>query len=143
MPVHAVFSTKDRVCCITPELRERAFEYIGGICRSKRCRLVAANGVADHVHLLVLVHPSVALSVLMREIKSRSSSFVRETFAECAWPGWQNGYGGFAVSASAIDNVTLYIANQEEHHRRLTFQEEFVALLERHGIAYDRKYIWD
>jgi REP element-mobilizing transposase RayT len=143
LPVHFVFSTKERVRLIVPDMLGRLFEYMGGICRGKRCSLIAANAVPDHMHMLVQVHPSVGVSDLMREVKSRSSSFIREAFADCEWPGWQNGYGGFAVSSSAIESVKVYIARQEEHHRRMSFQEEFVALLDRHGIEYDPKYLWD
>ena len=140
---HFVFSTKGRVSAISAEMRERLFEYVGGVCQAKDCSLIAANAVEDHAHLLVRVHPSVAAADLMREVKSRSSAFIREAWSGTDWAGWQNGYGGFSVSASGVEAVKAYIANQEEHHRRMTFQEEFVALLEKHGIEYDPRYLWE
>jgi len=141
--VHFVFSTKDRAALIKPDMRSRLTEYVGGVCRTSRCALVAASMMPDHAHLLVRMHGSVSMSDLLREVKCRSSAFVREAFAGREWGGWQNGYGGFAVSRSGLDAVEAYIAGQEEHHRRMTFQEEFVALLERHGVEYDPKYLWD
>ena len=128
---------------IVPEMRVRLTEYIGGIMRAERCVLMAAHAMEDHVHLLAQVHPSVAVADLMRDVKSRSSSFIKEAFHGREWWGWQEGYGGFSVSRSGIDAVKEYIAKQEEHHRRMSFQEEFVALLEKHEIEYDPRYIWD
>ncbi len=142
LATHFVFATKDRAPLITFDIRPRLIEYIGGIARADRCTLLAANTMEDHVHLLIQVHSSVAVADLMREVKSRSSAFVREAFPDTEWCGWQNGYGAFAVSRSGIDAVQTYIAQQEEHHRRMTFEEEFVALLKRHGIEYNPKYLW-
>ena len=141
--VHAVFSTKGRAALIDSAARPRLVEYVGGICRAERCSLVAANTMPDHARLLVRLHPSVLVSGLMQEVKRRSSAFVREAFPGTRWDGWQNGYAGFAVSRSGLEAVESYIAGQEAHHRRMTFQEEFVALLERHGVEYDPRYLWD
>jgi len=140
---HCVFSTRDRDATLAAEMRSRLFEYMGGVCRADRCSLIAANGTQDHVHLLVHVHPTVDVADLMREVKARSSAFVRETLGVRTWRGWQNGYGAFSVSASGVDAVKAYIARQEEHHRRMTFKEELVALLEKHGVQYDPKYLWE
>lgn len=139
---HIVFATKDRSPRIPAEIRPRLFEYIGGIARANRCALLAASAESDHVHLLIQVHPAMAVADLLREIKSRSSAFVRESFPDADSDGWQNGYGAFAVSRSGVDAVQAYIANQEAHHRRMTFEEEFVALLRRHDVEYDPKYLW-
>ncbi|HZW10012.1 MAG TPA: IS200/IS605 family transposase [Phycisphaerales bacterium] len=140
---HFVFSPNDRIERTLPEMPPRLIEYVGGIMRPEKCALIGANAVADHIHLLAQVHPSVAPAALMREVKSRSSSFIREMFHEREWCGWQEGYGAFSVSRSGIDVVKEYIARQEEHHRRMTFQEEFVAMLDKHGIEYDLRYLWD
>ncbi|HRQ73439.1 MAG TPA: IS200/IS605 family transposase [Phycisphaerales bacterium] len=139
---HFVFSTKGRVPLLTPNVIPRLLDYTGGIVRASRCVLLAANAVADYVHLLADVHPSTAHADLMREVKARTSSFVREAFPDAEWAGWQNGYGGFSVSRSGIDAVKAYIARQEEHHRHMSFKEEFIALLEKHGIEYDERYVW-
>ncbi len=140
--VHVVFSTKDRSSAINIDIRPRLIEYIGGICRASQSSLIAANTMPDHAHLLIMLHPSKALADLMREVKARSSSFVRQVFPDSVWPGWQEGYGGFSVSRSGIEAVERYIAQQEDHHRTMTFQEEFIALLDRHGVAYNPKYVW-
>ena len=122
------------------QMRSRLLEYTGGMLRADRCALIAGSALADHVHLLVHAHPSIFLSTLLRDIKARTSKWTKEN--STATFGWQGGYGAFTVSKSAVDEVTRYINTQERHHRRMTFQEEFVALLERHGIEYDPKYLW-
>ncbi len=139
---HFVFSTKGRAPLLTPDMIPRLLDYAGGIFRASRSILLAANAVPDHVHLLADVHPSAAHADLMREVKSRTSSFVREAFPAMEWSGWQNGYGAFSVSRSGIEAVKVYIARQEDHHKRMSFQEEFIALLQRHGIEYDERYVW-
>ena len=140
--VHFVFSTKDRGALLVEEVRPRLVEYMGGVFRGLRCSQIAAHAMADHVHLLVMVHPSVSAADVMREVKSRSSAFVREAFPDREWAGWQEGYGAFSVSRSGVDEVKAYIARQEEHHRVMTFKEEFEALLQRHGVEYDARYVW-
>jgi REP element-mobilizing transposase RayT len=140
---HAVFGTKGRLPLIVPEIKPRLIEYIGGIVRAERCSLIAANAMDEHAHLLIHVHPSVAVANLLREIKSHSSSWIRETFPSTEWAGWQGGYGGFSVSRSGVDSVIDYIDRQEEHHQRMTFEQEFIAMLDKHGIDYDPRYLWD
>jgi putative transposase len=103
---------------------------------------VAAGGMPDHSHWLIRCHPSKALADVMRVVKSRSSGWIHETLGEISGFAWQNSYGGFSVSQSAVDAVRAYIANQEEHHRTISFQEEYIAFLEKHGIEYDPKYLW-
>lgn len=139
---HIIFSTKHRERLIAPESAERLYAYMGGIIREERCVLLAAGGIPDHVHLLVSLHPTVAVANLLRVLKTNSSSWAHDTlgFAEF---GWQDGYGAFSVSKSAVDQVRAYIANQEEHHRRKTFEEEFIEFLDRHGVEYDPKYVFD
>jgi REP element-mobilizing transposase RayT len=138
---HVIFSTKDREPLIEPEMGRRLFAYMGGVVPEMKGSALIMNGVVDHVHLLVNLPAKVALADLMRVVKANSSRWVHE---ELRRPfAWQTGYGAFSVSQSNVDEVTQYIAGQEAHHRRLTFQEEFVAFLKRHGIAYDEKYIWE
>ncbi len=140
--VHFVFSTKNRGPSLVEGVRPRLIEYMGGIFRGLRCSLIAAHAMPDHVHLLAMVHPSVGVADLMREVKARSSAFVREAFPQVRWSGWQEGYGAFSVSRSGVDEVKAYIARQEEHHRAMTFKDEFEALLQRHGVEYDARYVW-
>ncbi len=140
---HLVFSTKHRLPQITPDLRERLYDYVGGIIKGERGRLFDAGGTEDHIHLLASfpAHPSVG--DFLRVIKTNSSKWVHETFADHRDFAWQNGYGAFSVSRSNDDAVRQYISNQAEHHRRTTFQEEFREFLRRHEIPYDERYIWD
>jgi len=139
---HIIFSTKDRLPYMTPEIQGRLWGYMGGILQEERAIPLTIGGTADHVHLLIKFSPTRALSDSIRVLKTNSSRWVHET-----WPGlpfaWQTGYGSFSVSQSRVEDVRRYIAHQEVHHRNVTFQEEFVMFLERHGIAYDPKYIWE
>ena len=139
--VHIIFSTKQREALIRSDLAADLYSYMGGIARSKRCVLLAAGGMPDHVHLLVSLHPTVAVAAIVRDIKANSSSWVRERgVREFAW---QDGYGPFSVSKSNLETVRAYVNSQEEHHRTKTFQEEYVEFLERHGVEYDRRYVFD
>ncbi len=139
---HVIFSTKNRVPQINPSIRDRLHEYVGGIIRDEKGRLLAAGGTLDHMHLLISAHPQVALSDLLRQAKASSSRWIHETFADLAGFGWQDGYGAFTVSQSNVGKVTRYIAEQEQHHRRISFQEEFIEFLRRHDVPYDERYIW-
>lgn len=139
---HIVFSTKHRAPQISAELQPRLFEYIGGIVRNQSSVLVAAGGVPDHVHLLVSLARTVAVADLVRLVKTNSSKWIHEEFAFRDFQ-WQDGYGAFAVSYSNVESVKNYLANQAEHHRRQTFQEEFLELLRRHELTWDDRYVWD
>ena len=141
--LHVVFSTKHRTPTITPDLQPRLYEYIGGILRGEKCSLLAAGGMPDHVHLLASLSKTVSISDALRLIKSNSSKWVHETFSKKQDFAWQTGYGAFAVSYSNLEDVKRYIANQAEHHRVRTFQEEFIALLNRHHVEFDEQFLWD
>jgi REP element-mobilizing transposase RayT len=140
---HFVFSTKLREPTITPDLRPRLYDYLGGIIRDEGGVLLAAGGVADHVHLLVRLRQETAVADLLRVAKANSSKWVHETFPGSARFGWQAGYGAFTVSYSQVAAVKGYIGRQEEHHRRVTFQDEFRKFLIKHGIEFDEQYLWD
>jgi REP element-mobilizing transposase RayT len=140
---HVIFSTKRREPMIDPDLAPRLYGYVGGIVRQTGSALVAVGGVADHVHLLVSLGRETCIAGLVREVKSNSSRWVHETFPDRAAFAWQAGYGGFAVSVSQLDRVRAYIAGQEEHHKKLSFQDEFRAFLRRHKMAWDERYVWD
>jgi REP element-mobilizing transposase RayT len=139
---HIVFSTKHRKPLIEPEWQDRLFEYIGGILRNHSCVLIAAGGTADHVHLLVSLSRTISVADAVRQIKSNSSGWVHGTLGLMEFQ-WQEGYGAFAVSYSNLDQVKAYIANQEEHHGRMTYQDEFRELLRRHQFEWDERYVWD
>lgn len=141
--LHIVFSTKHRQPMIDNELRDRLFEYMGGIVNNNIGAAIVFGGVADHVHGLIKVKPSVAVSEAMRELKAGSSGWIHDEFPSKADFAWQSGYSAFSVSQSNVEPVRRYILNQQEHHRKRTFQEELVALLDRHGVEYDPKYVFD
>ncbi|MBA4066379.1 MAG: transposase [Isosphaera sp.] len=140
---HLVFSTKGRLPTITPDVRPRLWEYLGGIVRGAGGVPIQVGGVDDHVHLLVTLRQVTALADFMRELKAGSSGWVHDTFPDAGGLWWQTGYGAFTVSHSGIGAVRDYIANQEEHHRERTFQDEFRAMLVKHGVEFDEEYLWD
>lgn len=140
---HLIFSTKHRRPFIGAELQPRLFEYFAGILRNQDSKLIAAGGVADHVHLLVSVSKQSATANILRDLKANSSGWIHQTFPDLHTFAWQSGYGAFGVSYSALDEVKRYLANQAEHHRARTFQEEFVEFLERHDLEYNERYLWE
>jgi REP element-mobilizing transposase RayT len=139
---HAVFSTKHRANLITPDLELRLYPFIGGIIRDLRSTLLAINGMPDHVHLLVRYRADLSHSEMLKQIKSRSSKWIHETFPQHSQFAWQEGYGGFTVSKSVVPDVESYIACQKEHHQRQDFKSEFLALLHRHGIEFDENEVF-
>ncbi len=138
---HIIFSTKDRMPLVFPEFRPNLHAYLGGIIRELGGRARMINGTADHVHVLAGLPPTLAIAEVLRVVKTNSSRWVREEKTRRF--GWQAGYGAFSVSESKAAEVIRYIANQEQHHRKRTFQEEFLAFLKEHNIDYDERYIWE
>jgi REP element-mobilizing transposase RayT len=137
---HVIFSTKDREPLITATLHEDLVAYVGGILRELGGALRAANARPDHVHLLCSLPPALATADALRVVKTNSSRWVHRTRNYRAFD-WQTGYGAFSVSESLAPTVVRYIRDQEKHHRKMTFQEEFITFLWRNGIAYDERYI--
>jgi REP element-mobilizing transposase RayT len=140
---HLIWSTKHREPLISDDVRAPLFQYMGGILRGHGGKLLAAGGMPDHVHLLADISKQQTLADALRDLKANSSGWIHETFPNLSGFAWQTGYGAFTVSYSNADGVKQYIANQAEHHRVRTFQEEFVEFLKRHGIEYDERYLWD
>jgi REP-associated tyrosine transposase len=140
---HCVFSTKERRPIIPPDLAARLWPFLGGIARQNQMKAIEIGGMPDHVHVLLSLPSTISISKALQLIKGGSSKWVHETFPEHRLFGWQAKYGAFSVSVSQLDKTIAYIKNQERHHRKLTFQEEFLALLKKHGIAYDERYIWE
>ena len=140
---HCVFSTKDRRPFITAQLQERLWPFLGGIARENKMKTVSIGGGADHVHMLLSLPATMPIAKAMQLIKGGSSKWVHETFADQRLFAWQTKYGVFSVSVSQLDKIIKYIENQEEHHRKLTFQEEFLALVKKHNIEYDERYLWE
>ena|ERR1035437_4583447 len=143
MLVHIIFSTKERTPLITPDIGERLFPYMGGIIRDLGGTALLINGPEDYVHILSSLPATVALSQFMKDLKGSSSGWANDNQLCRDKFGWQTGYAAFSVSKSASDSVKKYIANQQEHHRRVTFKEEYIAFLERHEIEYDPRFVFD
>src|SRR4051812_11776058 len=138
---HLVFSTKGQEPWLARENRARVHEYIGGGGRGINGVPHAVGGTADHVHLFVGLRATHCLADVMRELKSESSSWVHKELGLSHF-GWQEGYGAFTVSASSKEKVRAYVLGQEEHHRKTSFQEEYVAMLRRGLVEYDERYLW-
>ncbi len=140
---HVIFCTKGRTASIDDDLRPRLHSYIGGIVRELGGTAIAVGGTADHVHILLRLPPNVSMSDAMRVVKTNSSRWVHETSPNLRSFAWQTGYGAFSVSESNRQAVIDYIENQEEHHRRTSFQEEYLAILKRHRVDYDERFVFD
>jgi putative transposase len=138
--VHLVFSTKGRQKLIVKALQRRLWAYMAGICKSYQMLVFAIGGMDDHIHALFRLPPTITLARAVSLLKSNSSRWMSERGTKFSW---QKGYGAFSVSSSNISAVTKYIDNQEVHHRKRTFEQEFIALLNRHGVRYDPKAIFD
>ncbi len=136
-----VFSTWSRERTLTDDKREDLYKYISGILKNKKCHLYRINGVEDHLHIITHIHPSIALSSLVKDIKLASSVWIKENNIFRHFNGWQDGYGAFTYSIKEKDRLIEYVKNQQEHHKAKTFMEEFIELLNEHGIEYDEKYL--
>ncbi len=139
---HCVFSTKDRRRLITPELQARLWPFLGGIARQNKMKALEIGGVEDHVHLLLSLPATMPVAKAMQLIKAGSSKWIHDTFPAHRLFAWQEEYGAFSVSVSQLDKTMQYIRRQPEHHRVMTFQEELLALLNRHKIGHDERYLW-
>jgi len=140
--IHVVFSTKNREPALSTAIRNDLFAYIVGILDSLNCVVLAINGMEDHVHSLILMSKTVSLSKMMEEMKGGSSRWLNLRGSTVKPFAWQAGYGAFSVSESQIAKVVDYIARQEDHHRKTTFQDELILLLKKHRIEFDERYLW-
>lgn len=138
---HVVFSTKGRRPFITTGIKDELYKYIGGIIRGIGGASLEINGAADHVHILAILPPKIALSDALRDIKSNSSKWIHETKPDLQMFGWQDGFAAFTVSRSHVEAVRIYIRDQESHHEKGDFKQELIALLQKHGVEYDERYI--
>lgn len=140
---HVVYGTRYRRRVISDALQERLYEYIGGIIREKKGHLIEIGGVDDHVHLLSNFPPAIAVSDMIRDVKANSAKWVNELGLIEGRFEWQKAYGAFTVSYSQIEAVRQYVRNQKEHHRERSFKDEYVALLRRHGISFEPRYLFE
>ena len=136
-----VFSTKNRERTLAKENRDDLYKYIWGLLKNKNCHLYRVGGVEDHIHILTHLHPSVALSSLVKDIKMASSVFIKENNVFNNFNGWQEGYGAFTYSVKEKDTLIEYIKNQEQHHGVKSFRDEYLELLKEHQIEFDEKYL--
>jgi REP element-mobilizing transposase RayT len=141
--IHIVFSVHSRENLIAAGWEGRLHKYITGIVTKKGQKLLAINGMPDHIHLLVGMEPACSVSDLVREIKKSSNEFIKEQRLTRTRFSWQTGFGAFSYGKSQVDDVIKYILNQKQHHARRDFQEEYKALLERFEVEFDEKYIFD
>lgn len=141
---HLVFSTKHRKVYLKDDaLRAKLHAYLAGTCKNLESPSLVIGGVEDHVHVLCRLSKTISVSVMIRELKRESSKWIKTQSPVLSSFHWQNGYGAFSVSPSHVDDLTRYIANQVEHHRTETFQDEFRRLCRKYGIEIDERYVWD
>jgi putative transposase len=140
--VHFVWGTANREPLIHRSWRDQLHAYIGGILENKKAKLIAAGGIEDHMHVFASLPATISLSEAAGAMKANSSRWIHENIPQAAGFDWQAGYGAFSVSKSAEPRVKAYVHNQEEHHKKWQFTDEFRGLLERHGIPYEERYLW-
>ena len=141
--IQVVFAVKGRESMILPLWEEELYKYISGIVRNKEQKMLAINGMPDHIHFLIGMKPSCCLSDLVREVKKSSNDFIKnKKFSKFKFQ-WQEGYGAFSYSHSNLDNVIKYIMNQKEHHKKKTFKEEYLAFLKKFEIEFKDEYLFE
>jgi REP element-mobilizing transposase RayT len=140
--VHIVFSTSNRAPLLTDAIRPDVHAYLGGIMRELDAIPIAIGGTADHVHLLIRLPANLSAADCLRIVKTNSSRWVKERWPKHRKFAWQGGYGAFSVSESRRAAVIRYIQDQEQHHRRISFQDEFLTLLKNHRVEFDERYLW-
>ncbi len=142
--VHLIFSTEQRRPFLEDmAVRDQVHAYLAGICRNLDSPAIIVGGVEDHVHILLRLGKQASVSDVVREVKRDSSKWVKEQARELERFQWQNGYGAFSISPGHVDELRAYIANQEEHHRRESFQDEFRRMCAKYGVEIDERYVWD
>ena len=143
LPVHLVFSTKNRPSFLHKPVRSELHAYMASVLQNLECIPILINSSDDHVHALFILGRTVSLSRAVEDVKKYSSKWLKTKGSEFPEFAWQKGCAAFAVSASNVAEVKAYLANQEKHHRVKSFQDEYRAFLERHGVAYDERCVWD
>ena len=141
--IHIVYAVKHRDMLISPSWKERLHKYITGIVQNQDHKLIAINSMPDHMHIFIGMKPDASLSGLVRDIKRDSTNFINQEIKTHRRFAWQEGFGAFSYSHSQIDSVVKYILNQEEHHRRKTFKEEYEAMLKEFAVEYDNRFVFD
>jgi len=141
--IHITFSTKGRSPFIDEPIKNELFKYLGGICKNKDCNPIIVGGHKDHIHILCLLSRKIALMDLIEALKTHSSKWIKTKGGDYEKFYWQRGYGGFSVHYTQVDIVKQYIENQDEHHKKKSFKEEYLTFLKDYEIDYDERYVWD
>lgn len=141
--IHVVFSVKGRQNLIQKKWKDELFKYISGIAKGKQQKVYAIGGVEDHIHILLSIKPNIALSDLVREIKSNSSKWINEKSLVMGRFEWQAGFGAFSCAHSQLESVIVYINNQEEHHTKKNFKFEYIEMLQEWNVDFDEKYVFN
>jgi len=138
---HIIFGTKNHAKTLTSQNKEQLYKYIWGIIQNKNSHLYRIGGIENHLHILASLHPSISVADFIRELKVNSSKWIKEEHLFPLFDGWQKGYSVFSVSESNKNNLIEYIKNQEEHHKKKSFTEEWKEFLDKNGIKYNERYI--
>ena len=141
--LHVIFSTKDRSPFLKEEIRPKLHAYLATVARNAGCECYRVGGVEDHVHLAILLSRTIAVAELVKDLKTSSSKWLKAQSPALTYFVWQGGYGVFSVGSSDLEVLKKYIDMQEEHHKTLTFQQEYRIFLEKYGVEYDERYVWD
>lgn len=141
--MHISFSTKNRHPFIDSTIKDQLFSYLGGICKNLECNPIIVGGHKEHVHILCMLSRKIALMKLIEELKTHSSKWIKTKGQQYRKFYWQYGYGGFSIHPSQINVIKNYILTQEEHHKKISFKEEYRAFLQEYEINYDERYVWD
>ncbi|MBK7428100.1 MAG: IS200/IS605 family transposase [Saprospiraceae bacterium] len=136
-----IYSTKNREPVLLQPHRSRIFSYMAGIIQNKNCHVYIINGVEDHIHIVTSLHPGISLSNFVKDLKIGTSYFIKNENLIPNFHGWQEGYGGFTYSRNDRQNLIDYVKGQEEHHKKVTFLEEYMSILKEHDIQFDEKYL--
>ncbi|MDD3077527.1 MAG: IS200/IS605 family transposase [Paludibacter sp.] len=140
--VHIVFHTKNNQNLIHSDIKPELSAYLGGILKNLKCVPISINGTENHIHILCIMSKNICLSDLLEELKKNSSKWIKSKGKQYEKFFWQMGYGGFSVSQSKAETVKRYIENQEEHHKKETFEKEYIKFLKEYDIDYDERYLW-
>jgi len=141
--VHCIFTPKGRNSLLTETIRDKVHKYIYGIIIEKKCFPVAINGTSDHIHILVGFHPTITISDLVRDIKRSSALFINEQIKSYLRFSWQEGYGAFTVGFNELDKIYKYVLNQEDHHKKKSFKNEYIQILENEGIQCRHEFLFE
>lgn len=140
--IHLIFHIKNKMCPLEGFLRDDIYKYMYGILKNNDSKTIIINGTHNHVHLLFKISKNISLSQIVLELKQGSSKYIKTLIGGYEKFSWQNGYAGFSVSHSVIEQVEKYIKNQEEHHKKISFQDEYKLFLDKNAVLYDEKFLW-